>query len=73
MAEEKRFETYPLRLASQYIAEVLTAEGKLHLYVGIGRTSKFAFAPLHAKADRPTAVAFLKPLIEAVPNHLHTI
>ena len=46
---------------------------KLHLYVGIDRTSKFAFAQLHEKADRPTAVAFLEALIEAVPYDLHTI
>ena len=55
------------------IAEVCTEEGKLHLYVGIDRTSKFAFTQLHDKADRPTAVAFLEALIEAVPCDLQTI
>jgi hypothetical protein len=44
-----------------------------NLCVGIDRTSKFAFARLHEKADRPTAVAFLEALLEAVPYGLHTI
>ena len=44
------------------IAEVRTRKGKLHRCVGIDRTSKLAFAKLHDKGDRPTAVAFLEPL-----------
>ena len=47
-----------------------TGKGKLHLYVGIDRTSKFAFAQLHETADRPTAVAFLEALLDAVPTEL---
>lgn len=43
------------------------------MFVAIDRTSKFAFAQLHDKADRPTAVSFLKALIESVPYRLHTI
>src|SRR5262249_46498240 len=46
------------------IAEVRTEEGKLHLFVAIDRTSKFAFA---------TATAFLKALIAVVPYKIHTI
>ena len=75
MAEKKRFKAYPsgyLHIVID-IADVQTAEGKLHLYVGIDRTSKFAFARLHAKADRPTAVTFLEALIKAVPYDLHTM
>jgi len=41
------------------LAEVQTAEGKLHLYVTIDRTSKFAFVQLVDKANRRTASAFL--------------
>jgi hypothetical protein len=33
------------------IAEVRTAEGKLHLFVAVDRTSKFAFAQLHEAAN----------------------
>ena len=48
-------------------------EGKLHLYVGIDRTSKFAFAQLHEKADRSTAAVFQEASLEAVPDDPHTI
>ncbi len=73
VAEKKRFKAYPIGFFHIDIAEVRTAEGKLHLFVAIDRTSKFAFAQLHDKADRPTACAFLEALIEAVPYELHTI
>ncbi len=72
-AKKKRFKAYPIGYFHIDITEVRTEEGKLHLYVGVDRTSKFAFAQLHDKADRPTAVAFLEALIEAVPYNLHTI
>ena len=55
------------------IAEVRTEEGKLHLFVAIDRTSKFAFAQLHKKANRKTATAFLKALIAVVPYKIHTV
>jgi len=71
--EKQKFKVYPIGYFHIDIAEVRTEEGKLHLYVGIDRTSKFAFAQLHEAADRPTAVAFLEALLEAVPYELHTI
>jgi transposase InsO family protein len=52
---------------------VRTAEGKLYLYVGIDRTSKFAFVQLVSKANRVTASAFLVALIKAVPHKIHTV
>jgi hypothetical protein len=52
---------------------VQTAEGKLFLFVGIDRTSKFAVAQLVATADRKTAWEFLEHLLEAVPYQVHTI
>ena len=70
---KQKFKAYPIGYFHSDIAEVRTEEDKLHLYVGIDRTSKFAFVQLHGKADRPTAVAFLEALIEAVPYDLHTI
>jgi Integrase core domain len=56
-----------------YIAEVRTEEGKLYLFVAIDRTSKFAYAQLHEKANRRTATSFLKALIKAVPYKIHTV
>jgi hypothetical protein len=47
--------------------------GKFHLFVAIDRTSKFAFAQLHEKANRNTAAAFLKDLIAVVPYNIHTV
>ena len=70
---KQKFKVYPIGYFHIDIAEVRTEEGKLHLFVGIDRTSKFAFTQLHDKADRPTAVAFLEALLEAVPYQLHTI
>jgi Integrase core domain len=55
------------------IAEVQTAEGKLYLFVGIDRTSKFAVAQLVETADRKTAWEFLQHTLEAVPYQVHTI
>jgi len=55
------------------IAEVQTVEGKLYLFVGIDRTSKFATTQLVEKADRKTAREFLEHLLKAVPYRIHTI
>ncbi len=54
-------------------AEVQTAEGKLHLFVAIDRTSKFAFVQLVEKANRVNASAFLIALIEVVTYKIHTV
>ena len=46
---------YPIGFFHMDIAEALTAEGKLYLFVAIDRTSKFAVTQLVEKADRRTA------------------
>ena len=70
---KRKFKSYPIGFFHIDIAEVQTAEGKLHLYVAIDRTSKFAFAQLVTKANRVTASAFLVALIKTVPYKIHTI
>src|SRR5215468_1140350 len=70
---KKAFKRYPIGYFHIDIAEVRTEEGKFHLFVAIDRTSKFAFAQLHEKANRHTATAFLKALIAVVPYKIHTI
>src|SRR4029453_9666430 len=55
------------------IAEVRTEEGKLHLFVAIDRTSKFAFVELHEKARTKIPPDFLPHLIAAVPYKIHTV
>src|SRR5271154_26678 len=51
-AAKKKFKSYAIGFFHVDIAEVRTKEGKLHLFVGIDRTSKFAFVQLHEQADR---------------------
>jgi hypothetical protein len=67
------FKRYPIGFFRMDIAEVQTAEGKLYLFVGIDRTSKFAITQLVDKADRRTAWEFLEHLLNAVPYRIHTI
>ena len=70
---KKKFKSYPIGYFHIDIAEVQTAEGKLHLYVAIDRTRKFAFVQLVAQANRVTASAFLNALVAAVPYKIHTV
>lgn len=70
---KKKFKAYPIGFFHIDIAEVRTEEGKLHLFVAIDRTSKFAFAQLEQRANTKTATAFLEALVEAVPYTIHTV
>ena len=69
----KAFKAYPIGFFHIDLAEVQTAEGKLHLFVAIDRTSKFAFVQLVESATRVTASAFLEALVAAVPYRIHTV
>lgn len=70
---KQKFKQYPIGYFHIDIAEVRTAEGKLHMFVAIDRTSKFAFVELHERATRRIAGDFLRHLIEAVPYTIHTV
>jgi transposase InsO family protein len=69
----QRFKAYPIGYFHLDIAEVRTEEGKLYMFVAIDRTSKFAYAELHARANRKTATDFLQALLKAVPYKIHTV
>ena len=71
--KRSKFKRYPIGFFHIDIAEVQTGEGKLYLFVGIDRTSKFAVTQLVDKADRKTAWEFLQHMLEAVPYQVHTI
>ena len=71
--DKKAFQTYPIGFFHIDIAEVRTEEGKLHLFVAIDRTSKFAYAELHGNSTRETATAFLENLIANVPYQIDTV
>ena len=70
---KKKFKVYPIGFFHIDIAEVRTGEGKLHLFVAIDRTSKFAFVELHEKATTKIAGDFLRRLIAAAPYKIHTV
>ena len=71
--DKKKFKAYTIGYFHVDIAEIRTAEGKLHLFVAIERTSKFVFVQLHELADTKTAKSFLEALVAAVPYRIHTI
>lgn len=70
---KRKFKTYPIGYFHVDIAELRTEQGKLHMFVAIDRTSKFAFVELHEKATTAVSREFLLRLIEAVPNKIHTV
>lgn len=71
--KRSRFKAYPIGYFHIDIARVSTEQGKLHLFVAIDRTSKFAFVQLHEKATQRIAAAFLHDLVAAVPYTIHTV
>src|SRR5918997_79188 len=71
--DKRKFKPYPIGYFHIDIAEVRTEAGKLHLFVAIDRTSKFAFAQLHERATRRVAADLLHALAEAVPYRVHTV
>jgi hypothetical protein len=58
------FKRYPLGYFHIDIAEVRTEEGKLHLFVAVDRTSKYAFARLVKRATGMAARAY-RPQLQA--------
>ena len=71
--KRSEFKRYPIGFFHIDIAEVQTAEGRLYLFVGIDRTSKFAVTQLVEKADRKTTWEFWQHMLEAVPHQVHTV
>lgn len=67
------FKSYPIGCFHVDVAEVRTQESKLHLFVAIDRTVKFAFAELHEKATRRVAGNFLRALAHTVPHKIHPV
>ena len=70
---KRKFKAYAIGYFHIDIAEVRTAEGQLHLFVGIDRTSKFAFVQLAKTANTVVACGFLEALVAAVPYKVHTV
>lgn len=70
---KRKFKSYPIGYFHIDVAEVRTEQGKLHMFVAIDRTSKFAFVELHEKATTAISRAFLLRLMAAVPYKIHTV
>lgn len=70
---KRKFKSYPIGYFHIDIAEVRTEQGKLHLFIAIDRTSKFAFVELHERATTRVSGDFLRHLIMAVPYKVHTV
>jgi hypothetical protein len=68
---KKKFKSYPIGFFP--IAEVRTAQGKLHLFIAIDRTSKVVFVELHEKATTALSADFLRRLLKALPYKVHTV
>src|SRR6476661_7583686 len=70
---KKKFKSYPIGYFHIDVAEVRTEQGKLHMFVAIDRTSKFAYVELHESATTAVSREFLLRLIAAVPYTIHTV
>jgi transposase-like protein len=71
--ERKKFKSYPIGYFHIDITEVRSAEGKLHLFVAIDRTSKLAYVELKDRAGKMEAAQFLSSLIKAIPYKIEKI
>ena len=71
--KKKKFRKYPIGCVPIDIAEVRTSQGKLRLFVGIDRTSKFVYVELHERAGKMVAARFLRNFIARLPYRIHTI
>jgi transposase InsO family protein len=70
---KKPCKPYPMGDFPIDIAEVSTEEGKRRLFGAIDRSSTYASAELHTAATKMVAAQFLRHLIAAVPDKLHTV
>jgi hypothetical protein len=69
---KKKFKASPIGYFHIDITEVRTEEGKLHLFVAVDRACTFAYAELHGEANKLIAAQFLRNLIAAIPDKIHT-
>ena len=72
-AAKKKFKAYPIGYFHVDFTELRLADGKLYLFVAIDRTSKLAFAELHATATAELAAAFWQRVVQAVPYKVNKV
>ena len=71
--KRSKFKAYPIGYFHIDLPQVSTEQGKLHLFVAIERTGKFAFVQLHETATQRIAAAFLHELVADVPHTIRTV
>ena len=69
----KQFKKYEPGYVHIDISQVYTEEGKLYLFVGIDRTTKYCYAKLYKDQTSKTATNFLEELIEKMPYKMDKI
>ena len=55
------------------ISEMRLAQGKLNLFLAIGRVSKFTYAEFHDNAGKMNGADFLRGVVAAFPYAIHTV
>jgi hypothetical protein len=73
VASRKNFKAFHIGCFHIDIAEMRTAEGRLHLFVAIDQTRKFAHVELHDRATPSIAKQFQLNLIIAIPYKVHIV
>ena len=63
----KKFKSYDPGYVHVDISQLYTEEGKLYLFVGIDRTTKYCFAKLYKSQTSKIATIFLEELIKKNP------
>jgi transposase InsO family protein len=61
------------RLLPSRHREVRAAGGKRSVFVAVGRSYKFAYAERHEEANKMVAAQFLRNLMAAIPDKIHTV
>ena len=70
---KKKFKPYPPGYVHVDITQAYTEEGKIYLFVGIDRTTKFSFVKIYKDQTAATAVAFLREMYKGFPNRIRII
>ena len=70
---KKKFKKYEPGYIHVDITQLYTEEGKLYLFVGIDRTTKFCYAKLYKDQTAKTASSFLNKLIQNIPYKMNKI
>jgi transposase-like protein len=65
--EKKKFKEYPPGFVHVDITEAHTEQGKLYMFVGIDRATKYVYCELHERMTQEVATSFLQNLHDDCP------